>query len=30
MENRYLTLRDGSVAGKVPNLFPLVRAAISG
>jgi methyltransferase (TIGR00027 family) len=30
MENRYLTLRDGSVAGEVPALFSLVRAAISG
>jgi methyltransferase (TIGR00027 family) len=30
MEAKYLTLRDGSVAGKVATLFSLVRAAISG
>jgi methyltransferase (TIGR00027 family) len=27
METRYLTLRDGSIAGKVPALFSLVHAA---
>ncbi len=28
METRYLTLRDGSIAGKVPALFSLVHAAL--
>lgn len=30
MEARYLTLRDGSIAGKVPALFALVHAALAG
>jgi len=29
MEMRYLTLRDGSIAGKVPALFSLVHAALA-
>jgi methyltransferase (TIGR00027 family) len=29
METRYLTLRDGSTAGKVPCLFSLVHAALA-
>jgi len=29
MEAKYLTLRDGSIAGKVPALFSLVHAALS-
>ena len=29
METRYLTLRDGSTAGKVPALFSLVHAALA-
>ena len=29
METRYLTLRDGSTAGKVPGLFSLVHAALA-
>jgi len=30
METRYLTLRDGSTAGKVPALFCFVHAALAG
>ncbi len=30
MEAKYLTLRDGSIVGKVPALFSLVHAALSG
>jgi methyltransferase (TIGR00027 family) len=30
METRYLTLRDGSTAGKVPSLFCFVHAALAG
>jgi hypothetical protein len=29
MEARYLTLRDGTLAGKVPARFALVHAAVS-
>jgi len=28
METRYLTLRDGSIVGKVPNLFSLVYSSV--
>jgi hypothetical protein len=30
MERKYLTLRDGSSAGKLPALFCFAHAAVSG